>query len=40
MKRWVHDPCFQFFTGEKFFPHSFPHQRSDLSQFNSCEARV
>ena len=30
-ERWVHDPYFQFFTGEEFFQHSFPHERSDLS---------
>src|SRR5579864_228705 len=28
-ERWVHDPYFQFFTGEEFFQHSFPHERSD-----------
>ena len=31
-ERWVHDPYFQFFTGEEFFQHAFPHERSDLSQ--------
>jgi IS5 family transposase len=30
-ERWVHDPYFQYFTGEEFFQHSFPHERSDLS---------
>jgi IS5 family transposase len=28
--RWVHDPYFQYFTGEEFFQHEFPHERSDL----------
>jgi hypothetical protein len=31
-ERWVHDPYFQHFTGEEFFQHEFPHERSDLSQ--------
>ncbi len=30
-ERWVHDPYFQYFTGEEFFQHTFPHERSDLS---------
>jgi len=30
-ERWVHDPYFQHFTGEEFFQHVFPHERSDLS---------
>ena len=30
-ERWVYDPYFQHFTGETFFQHSFPHERSDLS---------
>lgn len=30
---WVHDPYFQFFTGEEFFQHAFPHERSDLSHW-------
>src|ERR1700722_14322023 len=30
-ERWVHDPYFQHFTGEEFFQHEFPHERSDLS---------
>ena len=30
-ERWVYDPYFQHFTGEEFFQHSFPHERSDLS---------
>ncbi len=32
-ERWVHDPHFQFFTGEEFFQHIFPHERSDLSHW-------
>lgn len=32
-ERWVHDPYFQHFTGEAFFQHSFPHERSDLSHW-------
>ena len=32
-ERWVHDPYFQFFTGEEFFQHAFPHERSDLSHW-------
>ena len=32
-ERWVHDPYFQFFTGEEFFQHAFPHERWDLSHW-------
>ena len=32
-ERWVHDPYFQFFTGEEFFQHAFPHERSNLSHW-------
>jgi IS5 family transposase len=32
-ERWVYDPYFQHFTGETFFQHTFPHQRSDLSHW-------
>jgi IS5 family transposase len=32
-ERWVHDPYFQYFTGEEFFQHEFPHGRSDLSHW-------
>lgn len=32
-ERWVHDPYFQYFTGEAFFQHEFPHERSDLSHW-------
>ena len=32
-ERWVYDPYFQHFTGEAFFQHAFPHERSDLSHW-------
>jgi IS5 family transposase len=32
-ERWVYDPYFQHFTGEEFFRHDFPHERSDLSHW-------
>ena len=32
-ERWVYDPYFEFFTGEEFFQHEFPHERSDLSHW-------
>src|SRR6202035_3250772 len=32
-ERWVHEPYFQYFTGEEFFQHAFPHERSDLSHW-------
>lgn len=32
-ERWVYDPYFQQFTGETFFQHKFPHERSDLSHW-------
>ena len=32
-ERWVYDPYFQHFTGEEFFQHAFPHERSDLSHW-------
>ena len=32
-ERWVYDPYFQQFTGEEFFQHEFPHERSDLSHW-------
>jgi transposase, IS5 family len=31
--RWVYDPYFQHFTGEEFFQHEFPYERSDLSHW-------
>jgi len=33
--RWVHDPYFQYFTGEEFFQHVFPHERSDLTHWRN-----
>ena len=32
-ERWIFDPYFQYFTGEEFFQHEFPHERSDLSHW-------
>lgn len=32
-ERWVHDPYFQHFTGETFFQHELPHERSGLSHW-------
>jgi IS5 family transposase len=32
-ERWVCDPYFQYFTGEEFFQHVFPHERSDLTHW-------
>src|SRR5262244_1320126 len=32
-ERWVENPYFQFFTGEEFFQHAFPHERSGLSHW-------
>ncbi len=29
-ERWVHDPYFQYFTGEEFFQHALPHERSGI----------
>ena len=31
--RWVHDPYFQYFTGEDFFQHVLPHERSGMSHW-------
>lgn len=31
--RWAENPYFQYFTGEEFFQHEFPHERSDLSHW-------
>lgn len=31
--RWVNDPYFQYFTGESFFRHELPHERSGLSHW-------
>lgn len=32
-ERWVHDPYFQYFTGETFFQHALPHERSSLTHW-------
>ena len=32
-ERWVHDPYFQHFTGETYFQHQVPHERSGLSHW-------
>jgi IS5 family transposase len=32
-ERWVYDPYLQFFNGEEFFQHKFPHECSDLSHW-------
>jgi len=31
--RWVNDPYFQYFTGEEFFQHTLPHERSGMSHW-------
>ena len=31
--RWVHDPYFQYFTGEAFFQHALAHERSGMSHW-------
>jgi IS5 family transposase len=31
--RWVYDPYFQHFTGEEYFQHVFPHERSGLTHW-------
>ncbi len=31
--RWVFDPHFQYFTGEEFFQHELPHERSGMSHW-------
>ena len=31
--RWVENPYYQYFTGEEFFQHAFPHERSGLSHW-------
>ena len=31
--RWVQDPYFQYFTGEAFFQHQLPHERSGMSHW-------
>jgi IS5 family transposase len=33
--RWVHDPYFQYFTGEEFFQHDLPRERSGMSHWRN-----
>ena len=33
--RWVNDPYFQHFTGEEFFQHDLPHERSGMSHWRN-----
>lgn len=33
--RWVQDPYFQYFTGEAFFQHRLPHERSGMSHWRN-----
>ena len=32
-ERWVYDPYFQYFTGEAYFQHKVPHERSGMSHW-------
>lgn len=32
-RAWTQNPYFQYFTGEEFFQHKFPHDRSNLTHF-------
>ena len=31
----MHDPYFQYFTGEEFFQHDLPHERSGMSHWRN-----
>ena len=33
--RWVNDPYFQYFTGEEFFQHELPHERSGMTHWRN-----
>ena len=33
--RWSRDPYYQYFTGERYFQHQVPHERSGLSHWRS-----
>jgi IS5 family transposase len=33
--RWVQDPYFQYFTGEEFFQHALPHERSGMTHWRN-----
>jgi len=37
---WVHDPYFQYFTGEEFSQHAFPHERSGILQLPSGDTNI
>ena len=39
-ERWVNDPCFQHFTGETFFQHDLPHERSGLSHWRKRRGKA
>jgi len=39
-ERWVYDLYFQYFTGEAFLQHRFPHERSGLIRFRSASGMV
>ena len=32
-ERWEYDPYFQYFTGEEFFQHVLPHERSGMTHW-------
>ena len=32
VNRWVYDPSFQYFCGEYYFQHAFPHDRSSMTR--------
>ncbi len=34
-ERWVNDPYFQYFTGEEFFQHQLPHERSGMTHWRN-----
>ena len=33
--RWIESPYFQYFTGEEFFQHELPHERSGMSHWRN-----
>jgi IS5 family transposase len=36
-ERWVENPYFQYFTGEEYFRHEHPHERSSMTRWAACE---
>ena len=34
-ERWVENPYFQYFTGEEYFCHEFPHDRSSMTRWRA-----